>query len=104
MSIGQEIANTTIAQLGGTSRLSAMIGAKDFLSDVDGSVTFKFKLCKKYNAVQISLAANDTYTLEFCKIKLGRNYSVDRAEPICLVYADALRATFERETGLRLSL
>jgi len=37
------IANTILAQLGGTGRLSAMLGAHSFIGSADNALTFKFK-------------------------------------------------------------
>lgn len=98
----QQIANTTLAQLGGSRRLSSMIGAKNFLSHELGELSFRFSGSRLWNYVKISLAPSDTYTVQFCKI--GRDYSVKFGAEHAGVYADGLRALFERETSLYLSL
>lgn len=100
-----QVAQTTLAQLGGTGRLSAMIGATHFAYDAQGELSFKFKGSKRWNYAKITLdGGTDTYTVEFAKITMGRNYRVNRGEPHSLVTADALRTLFENETSLRLSL
>jgi hypothetical protein len=101
----KQIAQTTLAQLGGTNRLAAMISAKHFAFDTDGSIQFKFSGSRKWNSVKISLnQSTDTYTVEFHKVTMGANYNVKRAPAISMVYADSLRKVFESETSLYLSI
>lgn len=96
------VANTIGAQLGGTGRLRAMIGADNFVGSVN-SLQFKFKARAKNgaNTLRVRLAADDTYTVEFWKV---RGVSVSKLSEQSDVYADNLRAVFEHETGLYLSL
>lgn len=102
------VARTILAQLGGTSRLIAMTGAKHILFDTD-LVCFKFKGSRKVNHCKITLDASDTYTVEFGLFKKHRssdgkrrNYAVKAS--FSGVYADSLVSVFEGTTGLALSL
>lgn len=98
-----QVANTIVQQLGGERRLSAMIGAKDFVGD-EVSVTFKWKAKakNKANCLQVILDPDDTYTLRFYKI--GRGFDVSVIKEQSGVYADGLIRSFESATGLRLGL
>ena len=75
-------ANQTLSQLAqannGAGRLTAMIGAKNFMKDDDENfVSFKFMrgAKNKANYIKITLNAMDTYDIEFGKIH-GMNYKV----------------------------
>lgn len=97
------VANTIISQLGtSTGRLAAMLGARSFVGSAD-SVQFKFaaKARNGANTVRIVLDPSDTYTVEFWTVRGAK--MVKRAE-FSNVYADGLRALFESETGLYVSL
>jgi hypothetical protein len=95
------IANTIALQLGGTGRLSAMVGAHNFLDHGD-ALSFKFKGSRVASYCKIKLdAGTDTYTVTLAKI---RKYELHKAQVFDLVYADGLRELFERVTGLYLSL
>jgi hypothetical protein len=96
-------ASTTLAQLGGSGRLSAMINAKHFMSSNDGqTLTFKFSGCRKANCVQITLNSMDTYDVEF--VKISRKLTCSTAAEYSGIYADNLKQTIEQFTGLYLSL
>jgi len=101
-------ASTLIRQMGGMGKLTAMLGASGFgRGSTDGhpSLTFKFKGSKKANVVTIILDPSDTYTLRFAKMaSAAKFYEVTPAGEFSGVYADALKPTFERFTGLYLSL
>lgn len=101
----QTVASTILAQMGGLGRIRAMTGARNFLSysaaaDSEhgrglGAVSFQFgrgKVCR------ITLDPSDTYSVEFGTTRKG--YS----PAIVGLYAESLRPTFERETGLYLSM
>ena len=95
--------------MGGQRRLKAMIGGRDFFSDDDGqTLTFKFRMCRKANAVKITLTPQDTYTIRFIKIgRLNRNtyeVPVKEVKKIEGVYCDQLTDTFSEFTGLAMSL
>lgn len=88
----------------GVNRLAAMIGAKNFArNDRTQSVSFRFArgAKNKANYIEIKLAADDLYNVEFGKIH-GMNYRV--IETLAGVYAEDLKRIFESETGLYLSL
>lgn len=96
-----EIANTIIDQLGGYGKLAAMINAKYFTYDKNGTVNFRFSGCKKMNHIKISLNLKDLYDVEFYKIgrfdwKVVANFND--------VYAEDLKRLFKSETGLDISL
>ncbi len=97
-----QVAQTILDQLGGTGRLSAMLGAKNFIDYGDG-VGFKFpnKGRGKPNHIKIVLAPDDTYTVTFSRIH-GYNFKTLKA--FDGIYADGLRSLIERQTGLYLNL
>ena len=108
----QEVANTILAQMGGTRRLSAMIGIYHVLyakPEDNGSeiakgpcVTFKFKGNRKMNFCRITLDEGmDEYVMEISKIY--KNDLLPRFDSEMLQWDD-LVSTFERATGLYLSL
>lgn len=97
------VANTIVAQLGGSiRRISMMVGAHSFTAG-SHSLTFKFKAQAKNgaNCVRVTLGASDTYRVEFIRLR-GVNFNAkgDFSD----VYAEDLKRLFERETGLYLSL
>ena len=106
-------ANIILAQLGGLGRISAMIGAKNFVSysaaadseygESEGGVAFKFPMrgAGKPNHVKVILEADDTYTVTFTQI---RGLKFKTTSETALVYAGDLARLFENTTGLRLSL
>jgi hypothetical protein len=98
---GKQIAETTLAQLGGAGRLSTMVGAKHFSHDVKGALSFRFAGCKKANHIEITLNGKDLYDIQF--YKLGR-YEIKKVKEYGDIYADMLQDVIERYTGLCLSL
>lgn len=102
---GARIAKTLLKQMGGSSRLKAMIGAKDFLS-YKNNLQFKFsngRIKDKPNYIDIELdKGSDTYTVEFGRISRG-GLDYKRLRTVDGIYADQLKSLFERHTGLRLS-
>lgn len=114
--VQMDIANTIIKQMGGSGRLGAMIGARNFLALKSG-VRFDFKMNSKMNRCQIELNSMDTYDVKFyknCKItgnektieamdkKIAKSQKV--VEAIDGIYNDMLKPIFESTTGLYLSL
>ena len=97
-----EIANLIVSQLGGHSKLRAMIGAKDFCADTKALI-FKWMdgNARQGNAVKIKLEASDTYTVTFW---YRRGLEVREVAKFDDIYADQLIEVFERQTGLKLSL
>ena len=96
------VATTIIKQMGGTVRLGLMIGAHDFVGDCE-SVQFGFKGSRKANKCRIILEPTDTYRLELWKYS-KRTFQAELASEFDGLYWDALKPTFESETGLYLSL
>ena len=94
------IAETILRQMGGTGRLSVMVGAYQFVALEDG-VKFRFKGSKKANLVMVKLTARDTYDVEFFKMA---KFDYKQIAVVEDVYADQLRRVFEQMTGLYLSL
>jgi len=100
-------ANTALSHLvgvekGGYGRLVCMIGAKSFAKD-ENSVSFRIPMkCKnKANYCKVSLAGNDTYTVEFGYIRGGKYTVRSVTEGL---YNDMLKTHFETETANYLSL
>lgn len=104
MLMDAQIAETTLAQLGGAGRLTVMIGAKEF-GATDGGKTLRFRFAagsaKTGNVCRVTLTPADTYTVEFWYCR-GVKYR--RIAEFTDVYCDTLRRTFEQHTGLYLSL
>lgn len=93
-----QIAKTILEQLGGR-RFIAMTGAKNFLG---GERSLSFRLPSYFarsgiNAIRITLDANDTYTVEFSKLRGTKFTAVSKHEGI---YWGGLPALFTAETGL----
>jgi len=101
MSTNLEVAETILAQLGGTGRLSIMIGAKDFLGD-ERAVQFRHMKAKRgINRIRIELEPSDTYKVRFFA---GAGLNIREVEAVEDVYVESLRRTIEATTGLYLSL
>jgi hypothetical protein len=98
MTVSREI----LAQLGG-GRFVAMTGARQFVGDDDG-LTFRLPATMtrgRASGMRITLAADDTYTLETFKVV---RFEMRVLETCRGIYVDALRRTFTRMTGLDTSL
>lgn len=93
------IAHTILQQMGGGSRLQAMIGAHHFLAYENG-VSFKFPDQKGPNYCKIQLNSLDLYDVEFGRIR-GCAYTL--IAEYDNVYADNLVSIFENTTNLLLS-
>jgi hypothetical protein len=95
------VANTIFEQLG-RNKLVAMIGAYA-LSFTEKSLTFRFKAhaYNGINAIRVTLAPTDTYTVEFISV---RGATIKTKAIFDDVYADSLKPLIESTTGLRLSL
>lgn len=100
-----DVAEIILAQLGGPARLSAMIGARNFVGEAS-SLTFKFSAPakNKANCVVITLDESDTYTVRFCRVGRAPLFEVAEKGETSMVHAPSLRAVIESATGLRLSL
>lgn len=99
------VAETILKQMGGTGRLSMMIGAKDFVAldtPERGGVQFGFKgSAKTGNKFRVILTRGDLYDVEFWYI---RGASMKKVAEFDGIYAGQLKYIFELHTGLRLSL
>ena len=93
-----QVAAQILEQLGG-NRFAAMTGAKQF---VGGERSLQFSLGRgatnKANKVRVTLATDDTYTVEFFNLR-GVNLK-PCGEPVERVYADRLQTVFTEATGL----
>lgn len=100
------VAQTILEQLGGTNKLTAMLGATMFVNRGENEgVSFRFKGCKKANLVWVKLHWTDTYIMEFYKVhRTPRESDFEPVETHDFIYAHALRRTFTEVTGLELSL
>jgi len=97
-----QVAQTILDQMGGTRRISLMVGASGFIGDTC-SVQFSFKGSRKMNKIIVKLNEWDTYDIEFWKIN-ARKGEFTRVSEARDVYFDQLISVFESETGLYLSL
>lgn len=96
----KEIANTIMMQIGG-NKFAVMTGIKIYLI-VDNGV--QMKLTRNNMGAQwlrITLAANDTYTMEFIKFK---KMEVVENRKFDGVYNDMLQGIFTNVTGLNTQL
>ncbi len=95
-----EIAETILKQMGGEGRLVAMIGAKNFSFDRDGTLNFQFQGGRRAggNYVSIKLDPSDTYTMTFFDSKFAKKGEYEG------LYWNSLKPTFEKHTGLYLTL
>lgn len=97
---------TTIAQQIG-SRFVPMIGAYNLLSHPEGALSFRFKAQaaqvngKRPNWIKVTLDPNDTYKVEFGRI---RGLDFDILETLEDVYCDQLAPMIEETLQLRLSM
>jgi hypothetical protein len=99
----KQVAFTILQQLGGSGKVGAMIGVKQFVCGLNGEliIRFKAKAHKKINCVKISLNTKDLYDMEFIKLEKFDHKTVHNEND---VYAEQLKPIFEQVTGLRLSL
>lgn len=93
------IAKEIVKQIGGINRLVAMTGAYDFIALKNG-VAFKIKNAKA-NYIKINLTSADLYDLEVGRMRKG-TYTVVKEEKG--IYADMLKPSIEKSTGMYLSL
>lgn len=104
-----DVANTILAQLGG-NKFSAMTGARVFVGHGPapefhklGGLSFKIGSGARdgITHVRVFLMSNDTYTVEFLKV---RGTSCKTVSEHAMVYADQLRALFTECTGFEVTL
>ncbi len=96
MTQGKEIATTIMQQLGGM-KFIAMTGAKNFVHDKDGTLTFAIPRSKGINRVKIKLAWDDTYTVTFFYVHGAKVTEKHVQEG---VYFNELQTLFTQQTGL----
>jgi len=93
------IARTILEQLGG-GRFVMMTGAKNLAAHEDGALSFRLPsrfATNGINWIKITLTPADDYTIETGRIV---KFRVTRFEPVTGIYAENLRETFTRITGL----
>jgi hypothetical protein len=73
-----------------------MLGAKDLAGDKD-SLRFRIRGSKAANLIVVRLAADDTYTVEFYKL---RGMNCPMVKSFEGVYVDSLHRVIESFTGL----
>ena len=102
----QQIANTTLAQMGGRSFLALTGGSASF--DADGTLTVRLKngsARKGINYVTITLDANDTYSMTFGRVWIRKgNIGQRQVAKHDGLYCDNIQDVFEAETGLYVTL
>jgi len=90
-----EIAQNIIQQLGG-NRFASMTGARLFVATGNG-LQFSFPNCQRVNKCRVTLDSDDTYTVEFFKI---RGANVTPVSSVSMMYAEDLQRHFTDITGL----
>lgn len=101
---GVEVVQETLRQLGG-QMFAVMTGAKGFTRS-GNSLLFSLPggaFSRGINKFRVELAASDTYTLTAYRLR-RRGLEVEVLAEESGVYNENLRSTFERMTGLRVSL
>lgn len=89
-------ANTVAAQMGGYNRLRMMLGGEIIKMDNGIAIKWPNKKRSKGNFVEIVLLPNDTYKMTFYNVA---GYNKKKVKEYKGLYADALKDTFERQTG-----
>lgn len=101
----KKIATTIMQQIG--PRFVPMIGAYNLASHREGALSFRFKAQvpkvngKRPNWIKVTLDPNDTYKVEFGRIR-GLEFTV--LETVENVYCDQLAPMIEETLQLRLSM
>jgi hypothetical protein len=88
------VASTILEQLGNSAL--AMLGANSIAYDANG-VQFRVKGSRMASLLVITLATDDTYTVDAWK---GRGVQLRKVATRDMVYADSLHRTIEALTGL----
>lgn len=95
------IAGETLRYLGGSNRLSVMIGASQFYAGEKGELCFRFKGNRQMNYVKFIVNQKDLYDVEFYQI---RKYELKHVKTFNDYYFDGIKELFEKTTKLYLSL
>jgi hypothetical protein len=93
-----QIVSEIVKQIGG-NQFAAMTGAE--FSRNGSTLIVKFKGSTKFNHMTITLNGSDLYDVVFMKLRAGKVSNEILFEDI---YAEDLRAVFEKNTGLRTSV
>lgn len=93
-----EIARTIQQQLG--HQCLCMLGAQ-YLAGGPDYLSFRFGGSTKANHLKITLQANDTYTMEFTRI---RGIDCKKIAEYQNIYCDQLREIIRKTTGLNTNL
>ena len=98
----EQVAQTILNQLGGYSRLNAMVGLKNVIAR-DNGLSFKIKVRgTKANYVKITLNSLDLYDLEIGKVIGAKKYTVKYTSSN--IYFDMLKPIIEEHIGCYLSI
>ncbi len=95
--IAQEIAN----QIG--HKAFVMMGTKNDRWCDGNALIFTVRGSRKWKKVRVTLAVDDTYTVEFFKISGAPDHKVT-SQRFDGIYCDGLKSLIEEETGVLLSL
>lgn len=96
-----QVTQTIFNQMGGW-QFASLVGTKAIGSQGNTlMVRFTGKAKNKINLVKVTLSADDTYTMEFCRASKAGTVAVKECEG---VYCDQLKDIFESTTGLYVSL
>lgn len=99
----KEVAETIIAQMGGTGKLKAMIGAKNFRI-LESGLWFEFKGSRKANVCEVVYNyGSNTYNFKLQKYS-PKYCTFTDVYYLEGCYSDMLIELFESKTGLQLSL
>lgn len=98
--------NTTIQQMGGRRIFAMAFDAKNTIAYTDALMlkvapALLRTMSTKVSHVRVTLAADDTYTVETSYTRGLKTAQVGKTE---MVYGDQLASVVESMTGLRLSL
>lgn len=102
------VADTILQQLGG-NKFIVMTGSKNFLSDGNTLRMHLAKNVSKANRLEITLDADDLYTMRFYKYTAGRlnkktwSWTADKVEEVYTVsgiWFDMLQPVFTQVTGM----
>lgn len=102
------VADTILQQMGG-NKFVVMTGSKNFVSDGNTLRMSLAKNCSKANRLEVTLDADDLYTMRFYKYTAGRvnkktwSWIEDKVEEVYTVsgiWFDMLQSVFTQVTGM----
>lgn len=104
----EEMIHEIAKALGGYGRLSAMVGAKNFVYDLNPSsgrvnLKFNFKGTRKANICRVTLNGRDLYNVEFFKLN-NRTFECPKVHEVKDLPAENLKMAFTGFTDLELVL